>query len=137
MPPSARPDHFQDVTTNVCLQSSPASWVKFGCDAENVTQTYYAAKGCAGAPSSVTPVLPLGCSPTAQDPAHPDARAGAQVAVCGKKQPAAAEAAQAAVAAVLPLGAPQPLAEARAAVAAVTAEIARAAAEAVAAVARS
>ena len=84
--PKGPPEHLQDITTNVCLQSSPTSWVKFGCNAVNVTQSYWTAKGCAGAPAATAPALPLGCSPSPEDPAHPNPNLGARVVVCGKKQ---------------------------------------------------
>ena len=120
MPAGAQPDHLQDITTGVCLQASPSQWLKFGCNAVNVTLSYWSAKGCAGAPYAVSPALPLGCSATPADPAKPNPSAGPRVAVCGKRQQEEGAA----------LGAPVPLpmADARAAVAAALAEAAAAAA---------
>jgi len=85
-PKGAVPEHFQDITTNVCLQGSPTSWIKFGCNAENVTQSGFSAKGCTGTPTSIIPALPLGCSPSPGDPSKPDPNPGLRVVVCGKKQ---------------------------------------------------
>jgi len=121
VPAGAEPDHLQDITTGVCLQASSSQWLKFGCNAVNVTLSYWSAKGCAGAPYAVSPALPLGCSATPADPAKPNPSAGPRVAVCGKKQQQQEEGAA--------LGAPVPLpmADARAAVAAALAEAAAAA----------
>jgi hypothetical protein len=126
-PKGAAPQHLQDITTNVCLQSSPATWVKFGCNAVNVTQATWTVKGCAGAPTSTVPALPLGCSPSPADPNHPDPNAGPRVVVCSKKQlgeqlGGSEEAAE--------MGEPEPLpmAEAKAAVAAALEKAAAAAA---------
>ena len=115
------PEHLQDIATNVCLQSSPSLWLKFGCNAVNVTLSYYSAKGCAGTPYATGGALPLGCSATSEDPANP--KAGLRVAVCGKKQGEGGLEEGAA------LGAPPvlPMADARAAVTAALAEAAAAA----------
>ena len=112
-PRGVPPAHFQDIVTNTCLQSSPTSWIKFGCNSANVTQSTYAAKGCAGAPLASSTAIPLGCTATPVDPSHPDPRAGPRVATCGKKG-AEEEVGGAASAAVPPL-APLPLDAARAA----------------------
>jgi hypothetical protein len=114
------PEHQQDITTNVCLQSSPSLWLKFGCDAVNVTLSYWAAKGCAGKPYATGGALPLGCSPTSEDPAKP--QPGLRVAVCGKGQGGGAEGPQEGAAPML-----LPMAEARAAATAAVAEAAAAA----------
>ncbi len=111
------PEHLQDIATNVCLQSSPSLWLKFGCDAVNVTLSYWSAKGCAGKPYATGGALPLGCSPTSEDPAKP--QPGLRVAVCGKKQGREGEGPQE--------GMLLPMADARAAVTAAVAEAAAAA----------
>jgi hypothetical protein len=116
----AVPEHLQDVTTNVCLQSSPSLWLKFGCNAVNVTLSYWAAKGCGGKPYATGSALPLGCSPTTEDPAKP--QAGLRVAVCGRRQGGEEEEEEEEAAPV-----PLPMAEARAAATAAVAEAAAAA----------
>jgi hypothetical protein len=125
--PRGPPEHLQDITTNVCLQSSPTTWVKFGCNAVNVTASYWTAKGCAGTPSSINPALPLGCSPSPADPAHPDPNLGPRVVVCNKKQQGEQEE-EGEEAAELGEPVALPMAEARAAVAAALKQTAAAAA---------
>lgn len=119
--PGVRPEHYQDITYNVCLQSSPTSWIKLGCNAVNVTQSYWTAKGCVGTPAAIASAIPLGCSETPADPAKPNPSAGPRVTVCGKKQQG--EEGGAAALEALPL----PMEEARAAVVAALAQAAAAA----------
>ena len=100
------------ITTGVCFVNTPSSWIQFGCDAVNVTQSLYLRAGCSGQPLVVNPVIPLGCSPGGDhDPTN-----GPIVTSCRLSEAGAEAAAPGAVA----MGPPQamPLAEAKAAVAA-------------------
>lgn len=128
VPPRSAAEFYEDLDTNSCLHIAPTSWVQFGCNAVNVTQSVFTSKGCAGAPMATIPLFPLGCSATPDDPAHPDPRAGPYFTTCGKRAGGALEGGPAggAAAPLQPLGAlpvPNPAA---AFVAAAAAALARA-----------